>query len=547
MTSTEPEPTRSASAASTPAPRTSPDPVRSDSTTSSPGPDPTPSPSSRRSRAGAGWGCTSEPLDVMRGNAPVPPVSWFSPRTLWMCRNDVLARHVADPVAQERARWVGDRSDAELTVDLSDRLDDFSFLLMGDTGAGDRSQWALVSPLEAAAPGTAFLFLCSDVLYPIGNVNDYGRKFYLPYATYPGPIYAIPGNHDWYDDLYAFMWHLCGRRAPDPRSRRGRLATLRSPRELLRLLLWRRPSPLDEALYETDSKPRAEAAQRQPVPQPGPYYVIDTKQVRFVGIDTGIAPRLDRAQAEWFVRVSADPRPKVLLTGSPLYVDAERAVVPLEGAPRGYTHVDEVVKDPANRYVAAIGGDIHNYQRYPVQVGSRTIQYLVAGGGGAFMHATHTIPKVDLAGVAEADFRCYPLRRDSLAAYSRLIDRKLTGGSGKLQVTPEEAAGYLSGTLGLEPHGARGPGVTPGWRARVLCKLLIWMGFGPGFHKWFSPYFDWDTPPLFKHFLKIEVTDGVLRIRCYGVHGCVDHSGANAPCEDDVLIPLDVGNDAAPR
>ena len=69
-------------------------------------------------------------------------------------------------------------------------------------------------------------------------------------------------------------------------------------------------------------------------------------------------------------------------------------------------------------------------------------------------------------------------------------------------------------------------------------------GFGSGFHKWFSPFFDWDTPPLFKHFLKLEVAGGVLRVRCYGVHGCATHA-EQPTCEDEVSIPLD-GDGAVP-
>ena len=41
--------------------------------------------------------------------------------------------------------------------------------------------------------------------------------------------------------------------------------------------------------------------------------------------------------------------------------------------------VDDIVRDPANHFVAAIGGDTHNYQRLPVRIGERTIQYIVAG------------------------------------------------------------------------------------------------------------------------------------------------------------------------
>ena len=70
------------------------------------------------------------------------------------------------------------------------------------------------------------------------------------------------------------------------------------------------------------------------------------------------------------------------------------------GSIEGGGTVDEVVRDPDAGYIAAIGGDIHNYQRYPVKLeDGRTLQYLVAGGGGAFMHPTHGIPRVRRRGV----------------------------------------------------------------------------------------------------------------------------------------------------
>ncbi len=74
-----------------------------------------------------------------------------------------------------------------------------------------------------------------------------------------------------------------------------------------------------------------------------------------------------------------------------------------------------------------IGGDIHNYQRYPVEVRDRCIEYIVAGGGGAFMHATHRVDRVDLGGVEESEFRAFPLRSDSLWLYSRVICQPSAG------------------------------------------------------------------------------------------------------------------------
>ena len=42
------------------------------------------------------------------------------------------------------------------------------------------------------------------------------------------------------------------------------------------------------------------------------------------------------------------------------------------------------------------------------------------------MHATHKIPTtVEPAAASEADFRCYPLRGDSLSLYCDPLDHKL--------------------------------------------------------------------------------------------------------------------------
>lgn len=222
----------------------------------------------------------------------------------------------------------------------------------------------------------------------------------------------MPGNHDWYDGLRGFLHVFCDLDAdcsPPP---------WRGPLSFIPRLLWRHSGTVDpDALAEARRTYRGAPGQQGA--QPGPYWAIDTPSLRVVGIDTGITGALDREQARWLREVSGGPKPKLLVTGKPLYVDDERRPGRVEG---GGT-VDEIVRDPAHNYVAAIGGDIHNYQRYPVRTADgRTIQYIVAGGGGAFMHATHTIPRTR---VVENEFRCYPLRGDSLSRYSKLYGRWL--------------------------------------------------------------------------------------------------------------------------
>jgi hypothetical protein len=502
-------------------------------------------PSSRVSAVGAGW-------DVPPGSyvqsLPKPPprrLSWFNPRVLLACRNDILATTLADPIPLLRARWVGDRSDDELRIDLT-HLSSFSFLLMGDTGEGDASQYAVVPPLLSRAEGTAFLFLCSDVLYPLGDVNDYGNKFYRPYSGYPGPIYAIPGNHDWYDGLTAFMYHFCGRTdAPSRPSPAEDVASSDRPwwRVRLRRLLWRGPADPREQELETMRGLRAQPVQKQPVPQPASYYVIDTEHVRLVCIDTGIVGNVDRLQGEWLVRVSADPRPKILLTGRPLLVDGVVDPCPIAGQPGGFASVLDVVHHAPFGYVASIGGDVHNYQRYPVTVGDRVVQHVVSGGGGAFMHATHLIPKLradQILGVTEEEFRAYPLRRDSLAAYSRVLQGMLDRWKMPLRVAlgPQEAAALLERALELEPLGPRPVTTTESIPRikRLVARGLLLVG-GKGFHKYFSPFYDWDDPPFFKHFLRIDVGPELLRLTCHAVTGGAD-TETSPPVEDQCAMPL---------
>jgi hypothetical protein len=230
-------------------------------------------------------------------------------------------------------------------------------------------------------------------------------------------------------------------------------------------------------------------------------------------------------------------KPKVLLTGKPIYVDNEYNRGPIEG---GGT-VDEIVRAPEHNYVAAIGGDIHNYQRYRVKVGGREapLYYIVSGGGGAYMSATHRIPKVDLEGVTEDDFVCYPRRGDSLSFYSKLYDRRLAFGRGWLEIAPDEAAAYMARRLGIEPARPGDRRIYVGRRVRRVAEWIFPLpgrGRGP-IHHFFSEFFDWNRPPLFKNFLRIDASREEVRIRCFAATGCAEHQDSS-PVEDEVRIPL---------
>ena len=83
---------------------------------------------------------------------------------------------------------------------------DFSFIVIGDPGEGDASQYALVERyIEIGRrDDIKFLIIASDVIYPAGAMTDYENNFSCPLRDSRNPIYAIPGNHDWFDALEGF-------------------------------------------------------------------------------------------------------------------------------------------------------------------------------------------------------------------------------------------------------------------------------------------------------------------------------------------------------
>ena len=496
--------------------------------------------SSRTSRAAAGWGCTNwaDPSAEYEESTDRPgkrrQFSWISPKPLWESRNDKIARWLGDTTHHERMRWVEAQRrtgvDPKLPITRYADKEEVAFVVLGDPGEGDDSQYQVLRPLGAKSADTAFTFIVSDVIYPAGDWHEYRAKFYWPYKGLPGPIYAVPGNHDWYDGLSGFMMLLCG---ADPDLRPPFKASSNRFKRAVRDLVWREPSEAQQ-----DQLDRIKEHRPEPSGQRLPYFAIELKELVLVGIDTGIQSGIDAEQGEWLRRISSGPKDKILLTGKPLVVDAHRKACPIEGAD-GAT-VNQIVEDPSNRYIAVIGGDIHNFQRYPVRLpDDRVLQHIVTGAAGAYTKATHTIPTatIESCGCTEDDFRCYPRRGDSLAAYSILLqDRLRFGVAIDPELAPEAMKHLLDGEVTPNRVEDRDKSVSAealarARRVRFLSEAKI---LGP-LSKNFSEFLDWNEtpPPLFKSFLKVEARPGEIEIRCFAATGCEEHAD-NPPLEDHI-------------
>jgi hypothetical protein len=363
--------------------------------------------------------------------------SWLTLRALLSAANDKVAGAARALVDDRRQRWVAAQRAAgaldefpDLVVDLT-KQSVRSFLVLGDPGEADDSQYAVVKPLLAEGSDTAFMLIASDVIYPAGDVNDYVNGFYIPYAGYEKPIYAIPGNHDWYDGLEGFMFHFCG---ADALPRIDIDPTSFGARERLWRRAWRRAASPQRAFlhgYRSCREPwKSDPWARH---QPGSYFALDLGRLLVVCIDTGVTGELDAEQGDWLRRTSARAdRAKLLVTGKPLYVDNERKPGPIDdyfesrsrASKERHRFVDEIVRDPVHGYIGAIGGDIHNYQHYKVpDADGQKLTYLVSGGGGAYLGSTHKV-RLDgspLSGVSLPAVRTYPSAAESLRAYARTL------------------------------------------------------------------------------------------------------------------------------
>ncbi|MGY0390323.1 metallophosphoesterase [Nocardioides sp. WG-D5] len=404
------------------------------------------------------WGRTKAYLqhDPTKWNS----LSWITARTLIDSVNDILGKGTQGLVESLRTHWTkGD----DLTICVPEVS---RFLVIGDTGEQDPSQYVVAPALARAARARSdreqagFVLVLSDVIYPSGNVNDYVDGFYKPYRSNrvlglnaPSdvrdkfalpenvPVYAIPGNHDWYDGLYGFahqfLYPADGRPtwpgellAP---SFDGTLGRWQLFRDRFGRIMWRTPSePVGNAAPARWGKPTddGDPAKEKPL-QPAPYFLIETEHVRLVCLDTGIDGAIDREQMAWLESLG-EGKPKILMTGKPLVVNGavRKCTVPgqREKVP---DPIHGFVSDPDHGFIATVGGDTHNFQLYEPpkdkQTGVRKgLWHIVSGGGGAYTHATHPIktaepdPRAETT-VMPAKEMLFPRSHESLSFFAQQL------------------------------------------------------------------------------------------------------------------------------
>jgi hypothetical protein len=352
------------------------------------------------------------------GFTPRPAVDWFSPSLLVGAAMRVLLSGVFGAYADKRE--IQAALPAPPPTDLSDRPE-LWFDFVSDLGDGFAPTYTIASllaeqKLDLGLPGGPpvetrrgdVLVMGGDQVYPTASTDRYADRLVGPYraalpwtgADHPR-LFAIPGNHDWYDGLTAFMRVFCqqgwigGRTTDQARS----YFALRLPH---RWWLWGIDIQFDT--------------------------YVDAPQLRYFAEVVG--PLLQPGDAV------------VLCTAKPSWVAASKD-------PEAYANLDyferKVIRPRGADVRLTLTGDAHHYAHYE-QVGGGSHRF-TAGGGGAYLSATHRLPaelEVPPAASADPGKTTPPTRYRLAAAYpDRSLSRRLGRGVLRLPLRNPGLAGVL--------------------------------------------------------------------------------------------------------
>ena len=236
-----------------------------------------------------------------------------------------------------------------------------------DVGEGFNSTFSVASLLaqpQLAVEGHdtrrgSLLIMGGDEVYPSPEIHEYDNRLRGPYAAaFPrqpncdaSPVlFAIPGNHDWYDGLTNFLKVFCQERLIgnwQTRQKRSYFA-IKLPH---RCWIW--------------------------------------------GIDVQLNADIDLPQKNYFrdiVKQDMQAGDRVILcTAEPSWVYKDRYRMD-ESYDRLRYFEEELIHQNGFELVATLSGDLHHYSRYAdVKSGQEGHQRIVSGGGGAFLHPTHNL------------------------------------------------------------------------------------------------------------------------------------------------------------
>jgi Icc-related predicted phosphoesterase len=277
------------------------------------------------------------------------------------------------------------------------------FHMAGDTGASNDRKYdgelhvcdQMVSDCRTNQNGKepAFFFNLGDLVYDFGESEYYYEEFYEPYREYPGPIFAIPGNHDSF-----VLPNTPAVQAPLSIFQRNFCATSLTPTS------------------------EAKSLHRSPMMQPGVYFTLDAPFVRIIGLfsnaleDPGVISS-EKEGGKWAavpdyqlafltaqlqnIVSSKYSGAVILAVHHPPFSFAQKGNAASGnhgGSPVMRDEIDGICKSVGFYPHVFISGHAHNYQRYTrtvqlVKGSAYEVPFIVCGNGGHNVQKLYTPSK----------------------------------------------------------------------------------------------------------------------------------------------------------
>lgn len=230
--------------------------------------------------------------------------------------------------------------------------------MVGDTGSPRPSDFQELVVRELSSHPADFLYHLGDIVYNYGEQHEYPRQFFGPYESYPGQIFAIPGNHDAeinplselpYQSLDAYMQVFCAQQA----------------------------GPVSFS----------EGSKRLSMTQPNTYWTLKTPLANIIGLygNTIKFGYIDAEQAAWFVQelkaAQLERRHKALIVclhQAPYSADTNHG-----SSETMIAFLEKAFQDAGVKPDVVFSGHVHNYQRFSRTYADGTIvPFVVSGAGG---------------------------------------------------------------------------------------------------------------------------------------------------------------------
>ena len=200
-----------------------------------------------------------------------------------------------------------------------------------------------------------FLYLLGNIVFYYGEASNYYSQFYQPFADYPAPILAIPGNHD----------------ADVPSSD----YSIQSLDAYMR----------NFASHNPVSSPDARGDKRQTMTEPNSYWTLLTPFATIIGLYTNVPAGglIDDDQKAWLEsEMENAPKDKALI------LSMHHSPMSFAQGVRGSAQLASLLNDAVNKSRripnAILSAGAFNYQRIDAPSPVGKIPFLNVGSGGYF-------------------------------------------------------------------------------------------------------------------------------------------------------------------